>query len=199
MSTYYTYKVAPLSGESCSFEEFVWHCVNGFKNSASFYTSNDITRYRKHVIEFEQDLEHYKFASDQDLLDEIQLCNTEIIKMNIEYLENNEVTRNKYSKMLQKVRDWTIPDESFVLFKNFMIEQLILSLNDCIFTPMKTRVLDAELFRQSLIKISQGNLNYYQEQLRNAAKKDSKWIDALQKSVPPPTKRSNNDDRLPPF
>lgn len=206
--THYTYKVAPINGgESCSFEEFVWHCAKGFKLLDANYdlrsNSDDIDRYRKFIIEYQQDLEHYKSASGQELLDEIQLRNADIIQKNIEFSETNEAYRSKYSKMLQKVQDWAIPDESFIPFKDFMVEQLTISLNDCVFTPMKTKRLDPNSFRESQFESRKISLEYYQEQLKSAEnipKRDSRWVEALKESVSPPTKRSNNNyDAPPPF
>jgi hypothetical protein len=100
-----------------------------------------------------EELERMKSISDEELTQELELKYKEDLKYYEEKLERSQKNLGKLNSMLESVKSWTPPTEDHVGLKEFMIDQLEITIR------------------------SEGHLPYYLDQLINTQRKIDEGID----------------------
>lgn len=91
--------------------------------------------------------------------------------------------KNKYEKMLKKVKAWQPPTDEHKELKDFMINQIEDSIKwDCKFYSFEGKELNGDEWYKEEMKSLERDLEYYQKQYKeevDRVDKRNKWIDEL--------------------
>ncbi len=204
MSTGYTSGI--LNGTINTFEEFATVCTRGFgatihmidESLESPYKPRTPSEYyTKSIQEKREKIEKYNTLSDEDLLAEMQKG----LKEDLEYCKKRleELTKNleKLNSILESAKSWVPPTEEYELFRVFMIDQLVGTIEqdgDPSYYVEKIMKIEKELEkkkniraeRESAIKKIEKEIFYYeiehQKELERC-KKSNKWMESLLESI----------------
>ncbi len=196
MPTGYTYRIE----EGISFEEFIMGCARAFGACITMRdesynkpipekfeeSSYEKTEYKKAVLVLKRlrsmSLEEAEIISTEEYIEEI--------KSNKKYIEKIERKEKLYEDMLSKVNDWTPPSKEHIGLKDFMIEQINISMDKGrvrdYYTKNKSEKLNTEQWLFNKIKYAQEDINStmrrWQDETKRTAERN-KWIKQLRESI----------------
>lgn len=167
MPTGYTAKV----GEGQSFRDFVINCSRAFGANVmrrddpldgSVKTYSVSSYYQERLNDAEQELEqHLQLDKEQYNSLKRRKLYQEYLDEKREYLE----LKQSYQNMIDNVWSWTPPTEKHKELKNFMLNQLRMSLrSDCI-EPMEPTVPEIENYWEKDLSSIKWNISYYKNRL----------------------------------
>lgn len=203
MPTGYTLKAA----EGQSFEDFVWTCARGMgalimmRDSASDapiperfepsdYSARGLETAKALICELsgltpEQATARAKSEHDEE------------IARRLKAIADRRRQRVLYEEMARRVGDWTPPTKDHQGFKDFMLDQLRISIDgDCsesYYLEMRSPTTDGEAWRTERIERSARDVIYHTEAQANEVARTNErnaWLAALRTSVPPPPRPS---------
>lgn len=109
-------------------------------------------------------------------------------RRNLNYRLENRKLEEKYSFMLQQVRNWEPPSRAHIELKNFMISQLEESLKfDCSYVLEDVKKLNGREYKVSLITSLKKDIKYHSKKWKEELKRNNegnKWIKELFNSLP---------------
>ena len=194
MPTGYTYPVA--DGKITEFPEFAMSCARAF---GALITIRDDPMDVAIPDEIKPETKYYdeRLAADMKRMGEIQAMNMadcetaaleahrEAVASRKKYLSDKEAEAERLNTMLSKVRSWSPPTPDHVGMKDFMIEQLTMSLPGD-YAPAVPALLDGATWRQQEITRLADSVVYYQKERAKEVERAegrTKWVKALRDSV----------------
>jgi len=151
--------------------------------------------YKESLEDTKEELERVKNMSEAECKEKAHSEIYDEIKRIKGYIEKSEVQRERYSSMLEKVREWIPPTTEHVRFKELMIEQLKDSMKfDCSngngekrLEKLKTEKLPTgEEWRQEQIKRLEENVERYSKEYEQEVQRTNErnsWNEQLMKSL----------------
>jgi len=102
--------------------------------------------------------------------------------------EKNKLTRQRYSDMLIKVKDWKEPSADHEELKKFMIEQIESSIKFDVYDPDKPVIMTGEEWVNKELSSITWNIEYHtkkhQEEVERVASRN-RWVKQLRDSLSP--------------
>lgn len=198
MPTGYTSEIE----KGISFRQFVLLCARGFgacimqrdDPMSDLPKMQEVSDYHtKEISESEAKLKEIKAMSDDSILEEARKeYEKEIASIEDGLRKKNEL-HQKYTDMLTRVEGWVPPSKDHDELKNFMIDQIIKSIEfDCSGNFYETRLREAKQLTVSDWKAKKihdtlWNLNYHQKEYikeRSRVQSRNEWIKKLYESLP---------------
>jgi hypothetical protein len=195
MPTGYTIAVE----EGCSFNEFVWSCARGF---GALVTLRDDIKAKiplkleyspYHTVKLKEldaelmALQKPNFAKIEKI---IANKNKEISERNKRYIEEHNVKIKRYAEMKQKISEWIPPTLEHNNLKDFMLQQIDVSINfeGKPYQQPLVEILPAawlELEKARLLKDIEYHTQRHNEEVKRVDERNE-WLKALRESVPVP-------------
>lgn len=183
-----------------TFEQFVWRCARAF---GALITMRDDPQDAEVPEKFEVDAYHYQqvrsaeeeVARFRDMTDEEAELGAEqeyreAVEFNRQQLKRRRDKKANYEAMLKRVTDWEPPSPDHEKLREFMIEQLKLSLRfDCEGEPYlrEARRMPAKewlrIHRESAAKLLHSRRLHLREE-EERVRERNEWIRKLRESVP---------------
>lgn len=118
-----------------TFEEFAWHCAENFFHDGHIdatFDEESVKRSIEQEAEMEAKITSLLSLSPEKLLAEYRKLVLLAAQNDIRYMERKRIERERYERMLAKARAWSPPTPNQQPLKDFMIQQLELSIeHDC--------------------------------------------------------------------
>lgn len=186
--------------EGQKFEDFIMACARAFgaciemrdksiKNPVpeKFEESNyHEERYNKSVVE----LKKYKNMSDEDADKESEIEYKDRIKSLKKHIEKIDQREKLYEKMLTKVNQWIPPSPEHIELKNFMLQQIDISMDKGsmknFYSENKIIKLSGKQWKYKKIKKTEENIEYHMKEWIKETKRiadRNKWIKQLRDSI----------------
>lgn len=184
------YTAAIFENENVTLKEFVITCMRNFAATitlrdqplnGSFIKLPEPNDY--HVIQFEiakKELAKFKLLSKKEKEKIILTRELNSRKITLEGFDNSIKQNKKIQAMLEKVRQWNPPTSAHVDLKEFMIQQLNVSIDEMTYY---IETLNKELDINKLLNAHVSNLewsvDYHQDQLQKEKEQyqnSTKWI-----------------------
>ena len=121
-------------GDDATFKEFVLRCA-----CSRFYECDKLPEkfdptdfYKEKIIEYKKKLECLERMTEEESEIAAQKDYEDGLKEELEYKNRAVKLKKKYLAMLKKVKAWNPPSEDHINFKQFMIDQITMSIDcDC--------------------------------------------------------------------
>lgn len=193
---------AKLVEKGQPFDEFVWTCARAFgalimmrddANDApipiefkpSKYHAEKIADAKTELARFEKMTEPQRLAYGENQ-------KMKAVKASAEYLERTVAENARITAMIEQVKAWEPPTEDHRGMKDFMLQQLTVSLSDVSWSTAdleKSKAKSPLDYFEAALKSRRDDLVYhpkqYQEEVERVAGRN-KWLADLRKSVPIP-------------
>lgn len=180
-----------------TFPEYLWGCARAFGALITLRDSSGpipetlapSSYESRRIVELEEEKKKLLALSDKELQNMLDIEIAKTIKDNAAYLERHNTEKALYAKMQKEVEAWAPPTPDHVKLKEFMLDQIRISLpyeppyqsalplNDIV--KWKEEKLDS--IERSLARNHKG----YSEELERTADRN-KWLNDLRASVPMP-------------
>lgn len=193
MPTGYTYPV--VEGNVTEFNDFAMSCARAF---GALITMRDDPMDAPIPDEFTPSTEYDNLIStDSKLMGQIQAmtnaeaeaaaqdAHAEALKDRAKYLENKELEASRLNSMLMKVCAWQPPTPDHNEMKEFMIEQLTISMPGS-YAPSIPAAMDGATWRKTeLDRLAESVVRNRQDRDKeiNRAASRTKWVNALRQSL----------------
>lgn len=199
--TGYTEGVA--NGTTKTFKEYAFKCLRAFgaaihlrdESLDTEYTPREPQPYYKDIMEEKiEELEAHNKLTDEEFeaifLKELE----EKRDRYLGYVKKEAMERERLEVMLEEARNFEVPSEDYQNFKDFMVNQLMISLPDSngfyIEELGKTLVKisdlniqkERDLIREDLVKDIEYNRISYEKELAGC-KKSNEWVEVLFKAI----------------
>lgn len=187
--------------DGISFEQFVWTCARGFGAlvlmrdeplgapiPARFEPS---PYYAESVTKAETALAKFRALTTEQASAECVAEHQAALQSWAQRCEEKKALREKYLRMLAKVKEWQPPTPEHVGLRDFMVQQLTDSMDwDCS-TKYDTRpeAMTTEAWLAAVIQRAERDLERAKESLREEIERTegrNQWLKALRESVPYP-------------
>lgn len=196
MPTGYTCGVQ--NGEATELKDYILQCARNFgacihmrdedfKNKPKLREVNDY--YLKQLERANKELEEYKLKTDEDFYQEMIKTYKRRKEEKENYLKEKEIHKQRYSEMLEKVKNWKPPTEDHIKLREFAIKQLECSIDfDCGCsswlepTPMPTLEEYKQIELNCIVNSIKRYSESYQAEVENTIKAN-KWITDLYESL----------------
>ena len=184
-------------GKEVTFEQFAMKCAREFD---ALVTMRDepldapipeefkpADFYLKYMEKAKQRLAEVESWSEEQAEQEAEKAYQEAVRERNEIIAKNARIRERYEKMLAKVRAWTPPTPDHMNLKKFMIEQLETSIEgDCTYVPKKPKRLSGAKYKQQEIAKARNDYRTwkkeYEEEVKRVQKRNE-WLRALRESL----------------
>jgi hypothetical protein len=135
------YTAAVQDGTITEFKDYALQCARAF--GASIMQRDDdpseppkeqeeSSYYQERVDETLEEIEVLVNLSDEELVESEKNANLRELDQCKQRLEDEKIEKIRYDDMLEKVRDWEAPSAEHLKYKEFMINQLVESIEfDC--------------------------------------------------------------------
>lgn len=184
--------------EGCGFEEFVWRCARAIGACGMMrddpidapvldeFSPND--HYAKAVVRAEAEIARLVRMTAKDLEDAGAAERAETVAENTRYAEEHREKAALYDAMLARVEAWVPPSADHVGLKDFMLEQIRISVPG---EPYQRKLppSDPAEWLDDKLADARWDLDYYRkrhaEELERTANLN-RWVRRLRESVPQP-------------
>ena len=194
MPTGYTLDL--YDGKDITFEEFVLKCARAFgvlidmrdepidapipeRFEPSDYHLKELERAKKRLKEI-------KKWDEEKAEQEAERAYREALKEREEFIKKNKLIRKRYEDMLSKVQKWKPPTIEHESLKQFMIQQLVESIEYDCFIPEMPQRLSGEEYKEQQIKKALSDIDYHEREYAeevNRVYERNKWLLSLRESL----------------
>ena len=194
MPTGYTLDL--YDGKDITFEEFVLKCARAFgalidmrdepmdapipeRFEPSDYHLKELEKAKKR-------LEDVKEWNKEKAEQEAERAYQEALKKREEFVKKNNLIRKRYEDMLSKVQKWKPPTIEHVNLKQFMIQQLVESIEYDCFIPEMPQRLSGEEYKEQQIKKALSDIDYHEREYAeevNRVYERNRWLLSLRESL----------------
>jgi len=194
MPTCYTLDL--YDGKDLTFEEFVLRCARAFGALISMRDESIDTpipeRFEPsdyHLKELEKAkkrLKEIKKWNEEKAEQEAERAYQEVLKRREEFIEKNKLIRKRYEDMLSKVQKWKPPTIEHESLKQFMIQQLVESIEFDCFVPEMPQRLSGKEYKEQQIKKALNDIDYHEKEYAeevNRVHERNKWLLSLRESL----------------
>ena len=186
MPTGYT---ADIGDKNITFKQFVMRCMSAYVSDiretwvlerpdelkVGMFHTDELTKAEERLKKVERmDNATLKTRAEKEY--------TEKVKSNQEFQDKKEELKRRYLNILKQVKAWKPPTEKHRNYKQFMIEQLTVSIDsDCYIldTPEK---LSGQQWKAKEIKDAKWHINYHTEKYNEECERvagRNKWVNDL--------------------
>ena len=194
MPTGYTLDL--YDGKDITFEEFVLKCARAFgvlidmrdepidapipeRFEPSDYHLKELEKAKKRLKEI-------KKWDEEKAEQEAERAYREALKEREEFIKKNKLIRKRYEDMLSKVQKWKPPTIEHESLKQFMIQQLVESIEYDCFIPEMPQRLSGEEYKEQQIKKALSDIDYHEREYAeevNRVYERNKWLLSLRESL----------------
>ena len=194
MPTGYTLDL--YDGKDITFEEFVLKCARAFgvlidmrdepidapipeRFEPSDYHLKELERAKKRLKEI-------KKWDEEKAEQEAERAYRDALKKREEFIKKNKLIRKRYEDMLSKVQKWKPPTIEHESLKQFMIQQLVESIEYDCFIPEMPQHLSGEEYKEQQIKKALSDIDYHEREYAeevNRVYERNKWLLSLRESL----------------
>jgi len=194
MPTGYTLDL--YDGRDITFEEFVLKCARAFgvlidmrdepidapipeRFEPSDYHLKELEKAKKRLKEI-------KKWDEEKAEQEAERAYREALKEREEFIKKNKLIRKRYEDMLSKVQKWKPPTIEHESLKQFMIQQLVESIEYDCFIPEMPQRLSGEEYKEQQIKKALSDIDYHEREYAeevNRVYERNKWLLSLRESL----------------
>lgn len=196
MPTGYTAKIS----EGQNFEDFILGCARAFgacvmmrDESGNKLIPEKFEESSHHKEEYNKaciELKKYEIMSEKDINKKAIKDYNQQLKNQKEHLEKIDKQEKLYESMLENVNKWTPPTSGHIGLKNFMIQQIDISM-DCgcmkkYYSKENSIKLSGEQWRHKKIKSIERSIEYHMEEWNKETKRindNNIWIKELRDSI----------------
>lgn len=200
MPTGYT---AKLVENGQTFEKFVWTCARAFGALIEMRdddldapipdTLAESSYYTDSLAKARSELSRLNLMSEAERLAYGEKVKRDNVDACRESLASHVAENARITAMLARVKQWTPPTTDHAKLKEFMVEQLTISMHDVGFSEdwlkKATQRSPLDYFKAAQERAVEGVADYPKEiaKERDRTKARNDWLAALRRSVPPPT------------
>jgi len=194
MPTGYTLDL--YDGKDLTFEEFVLKCARAFgalidmrdePMDAPIPERFEPSDYHlKELIKAKKRLKEIKKWDEEKAEQEAERAYREALKEREEFIKKNKLIRKRYEDMLSKVQKWKPPTIEHESLKQFMIQQLVESIEYDCFIPEMPQRLSGEEYKEQQIKKALSDIDYHEREYAeevNRVYERNKWLLSLRESL----------------
>jgi len=194
MPTGYTLDL--YDGKDITFEEFVLKCARAFgvlidmrdepidapipeRFEPSDYHLKELEKAKKRLKEI-------KKWDEEKAEQEAERAYRDALKKREEFIKKNKLIRKRYEDMLSKVQKWKPPTIEHESLKQFMIQQLVESIEYDCFIPEMPQHLSGEEYKEQQIKKALSDIDYHEREYAeevNRVYERNKWLLSLRESL----------------
>ena len=194
MPTGYTLDL--YDGKDITFEEFVLKCARAFGALIDMrdepmdapiperFEPSD--HHLKELEKAKRRLKEIRKWNEEKAEQEAERAYREALKERKEFIKKNKLIRKRYEDMLSKVQKWKPPTIEHVSLKQFMIQQLLESIEFDCFVPEMPQRLSGEEYREQQIKKALSDIEYHEKEYAeevNRVYEKNKWLLLLRESL----------------
>jgi hypothetical protein len=197
MPTGYTYKIK----EGQSFKDYAMICARAFGSCIDMRDDPIDTQipeefkvtnyYSKKIDEIEKQQKELLSLSDKQIQDIIDKSYEDDLKYYNEKIKEGKELRQKYQKMLEKVKNWNPPTNNHKNLKFFMKNQIESSISDCMddaYQIKKDELIKVSVkqYKYNKIKEFEKDYEYYMKEWDKEQKRVNErnvWLKQLRKSL----------------
>lgn len=189
------YTAAITSDEGISFEDFVMNCARAFGACITMRddpSDKEIPVFKptdyhaKKLKEAKKELTEFKKLTKTDWEQKVKIEFSDAIKKYEIAVKENDMIKDKYNKMLEKVRKWQYPTFEHKGLKSFMINQITESIEwDC-HEPEYPVISNPEDWVNKKLKSILWNIKYHTEENEKEITRvngRNKWVKELRESL----------------
>jgi len=194
MPTGYTLDL--YDGKDITFEEFVLKCARAFgalidmrdePMDAPIPDRFEPSDYHlKELEKAKRRLKEIRTWNEEKAEQEAERAYREALKEREEFIKKNKLIRKRYEDMLSKVQKWKPPTIEHASLKQFMIQQLLESIEFDCFVPEMPQRLSGEEYREQQIKKALSDIEYHEREYAeevNRVYERNKWLLSLRESL----------------
>ena len=194
MPTGYTLDL--YDGKDITFEEFVLKCARAFgalidmrdePMDAPIPERFEPSDYHlKELEKAKRRLKEIRKWNEEKAEQEAERTYREALKEREEFIKKNKLIRKRYEDMLSKVQKWKPPTIEHASLKQFMIQQLLESIEFDCFVPEMPQRLSGEEYREQQIKKALSDIEYHEKEYTeevNRVYERNKWLLSLRESL----------------
>jgi len=194
MPTGYTLDL--YDGKDITFEEFALRCARAFGALISMrdepidapiperFEPSDY--HLKELEKAKKRLKEIKKWDEETAEQEAVRAYQEALKKREEFVKKNNLIRKRYEDMLSKVQKWKPPTIEHVNLKQFMIQQLVESIEYDCFIPEMPQRLSGEEYKEQQIKKALSDIDYHEREYAeevNRVYERNRWLLSLRESL----------------
>jgi len=194
MPTGYTLDL--YNGKDITFEEFVLKCARAFGALIDMrdepmdaliperFEPSD--HHLKELEKAKRRLKEIRKWNEEKAEREAERAYREALKEREEFIKKNKLIRKRYEDMLSKVQKWKPPTIEHASLKQFMIQQLVESIEFDCFVPEMPQRLSGEEYREQQIKKALSDIEYHEKEYAkevNRVHERNKWLLLLRESL----------------
>ena len=194
MPTGYTLDL--YDGKDITFEEFALRCARAFGALISMrdepidapiperFEPSDY--HLKELEKAKKRLKEIKKWDEEKTEQEAERAYREALKEREEFIKKNKLIRKRYEDMLSKVQKWKPPTIEHVNLKQFMIQQLVESIEYDCFIPEMPQRLSGEEYKEQQIKKALSDIDYHEREYAeevNRVYERNRWLLSLRESL----------------
>jgi len=194
MPTGYTLDL--YDGKDITFEEFVLKCARAFGALIDMrdepmdapiperFEPSD--HHLKELEKAKRRLKEIRKWNEEKAEQEAERAYREALKEREEFIKKNKLIRKRYEDMLSKVQKWKPPTIEHASLKQFMIQQLLESIEFDCFVPEMPQRLSGEEYREQQIKKALSDIEYHEKEYAeevNRVYEKNKWLLSLRESL----------------
>ena len=194
MPTGYTLDL--YNGKDIAFEEFVLKCARAFgalidmrdePMDAPIPERFEPSDYHlKELEKAKRRLKEIRKWNEEKAEQEAERAYREALKEREEFIKKNKLIRKRYEDMLSKVQKWKPPTIEHASLKQFMIQQLVESIEFDCFVPEMPQRLSGEEYREQQIKKALSDIEFHEKEYAkevNRVHERNKWLLLLRESL----------------
>jgi len=194
MPTGYTLDL--YNGKDITFEEFVLKCARAFGALIDMrdepmdapiperFEPSD--HHLKELEKAKRRLKEIRKWNEEKAEQEAERAYREALKEREEFIKKNKLIRKRYEDMLSKVQKWKPPTIEHASLKQFMIQQLVESIEFDCFVPEMPQRLSGEEYREQQIKKALSDIEFHEKEYAkevNRVHERNKWLLLLRESL----------------
>ena len=194
MPTGYTLDL--FDGKDVTFEEFVLKCARAFGALIDMRDEpmdapiperlEPSDHHLKELEKAKRRLKEIRKWNEEKAEQEAERAYREALKEREEFIKKNKLIRKRYEDMLSKVQKWKPPTIEHVNLKQFMIQQLVESIEYDCFIPEMPQRLSGEEYKEQQIKKALSDIDYHEREYAeevNRVYERNKWLLSLRESL----------------
>ena len=194
MPTGYTLDL--YNGKDVTFEEFVLKCARAFGALIDMRDEpmdapiperlEPSDHHLKELEKAKRRLKEIRKWNEEKAEQEAERAYHEALKKREEFVKKNKLIRKRYEDMLSKVQKWKPPTIEHESLKQFMIQQLVESIEYDCFIPEMPQRLSGEEYKEQQIKKALSDIDYHEREYAeevNRVYERNKWLLSLRESL----------------
>jgi len=194
MPTGYTLDL--FDGKDVTFEEFVLKCARAFGALIDMRDEpmdapiperlEPSDHHLKELEKAKRRLKEIRKWNEEKAEQEAERAYREALKEREEFIKKNKLIRKRYEDMLSKVQKWKPPTIEHESLKQFMIQQLVESIEYDCFIPEMPQRLSGEEYKEQQIKKALSDIDYHEREYAeevNRVYERNKWLLSLRESL----------------